>query len=199
MRKRILSILTALAVLAGLGFVGLQAASATTHASLINPNPVAAGPYHSGNIQCATDGTRINGTWDHYCPPGWHYAQVAAEDVYGSVAAPVGVVKPPVTTGSEVVPTLSQNNSPGVGTVSLKWSAAVAPVDNSVVGYEVRYRRVVDAAWVTPTASLSNVLVYTQGGLWASTAYFFQVRARYSTATDFGPWSNTLSVATDTP
>ena len=107
MHSRILRGMVVLGLLASIGGfadAGSQAApvsAAAASASLVNPNPVAAGPYHSGNIQCAQDGTRINGTWDHYCPPGWHYAQVAAVDVAGSIA-PAPVAAAPVAAPAAV-------------------------------------------------------------------------------------------------
>ena len=123
-------------------------------------------------------------------------------DFNATTKAPVGVVKPPVTTtpSGETAPVLSLSGSPGLTTVSARWTAAVATSDSTVVGYQFRWRAVTDLAWSGPVG-VSDVLAYTtpSGSLTPATAYFAQVRARYSTATDFGPWSNTLAVTTDSP
>lgn len=107
--------------------------------------------------------------------------------------APVKVTDP--ADGDETAPVLARKSAPGLTSVPLKWTAATPPAGDTVVGYQVRYRQVTDTTWGSPT-TLSNVLVYTVNGLTPETSYFFQVRARYSTSTDYGDWSNTLSVAT---
>lgn len=199
----LLSVVTALGVLTGVGIAvnGSPATAAipVVHASLINPDPIAAGPYHHGNIHCSLDGARTDGTWDHYCPSGWHYSQVAAEDVAGSIAPPVGVVKPPAaTTGDEAAPTLTANGDPNLYTIPVKWTVANPPGNDTVIGYQVHFRKTSVSSW-TSVPDLSNVLYTTVPVPTEDTQYFVQVRARYNTTDGFGPWSNTLTATTSAP
>jgi hypothetical protein len=71
----------------------------------VNPNPVAAGPVHKGNILCARDGDRLLSMFDHQCPTGFHYAQIDSTDVFDR-GGKVGATSPaasPVASGAVVI------------------------------------------------------------------------------------------------
>lgn len=205
------AVIIALAVLlvAALGLArDTSGARAATAAGLVNANPVAAGPYHQGNISCAQDGTRINGTWDHHCPPGWHYAQVDSVDVYVRTAAPSSTSTTASTTTAATttaaLATTIGGTAPGLEepvvvsttALDLAWSGAKPAADSTITGYQVHYRPSSSATWLPASPiDLDVVSAYRLSGLSAGTVYYVQVRAKY-TATSVGPWSAAVSGVT---
>ncbi len=221
MRKRILSILTALAVLAGLGFVGLQAATAAP-----------------SNASCASSRQwYINTNGSPFLLPWCGEAPGQASSVYlgkwlrgpklDPDATPVTVVKPPVTSNpaGDVDPVLS-TTSVGSQFVALSWIPDNPPTDQTVKGYCVRFKRTIDV-WdpvlsnapttttttpptdfcsstkgTSPTQNQASVTFenrvlanntthYSVSGLLINTQYEFQVRAEY-VSNSYGGWSNAV-------
>ena len=215
MRKRVIALLVALATALGVGGFALSQASAAP--ATINPNPVAAGPYHSGNITCAQDGTRTFIVWDHYCPTGFHYAQIPAQDVYGSTsgtgltqaqvqalidtAVAKALASNPVTAPAPVTgaPTLVQDDALALTTASvpLKWSGATAPSGLTIASYLVQFQKHgTTPDWASPTSRTAASPLLTVGSLTSNTTYDFRVRAVYNNS-DPGAWSNVISVTTN--
>lgn len=105
------------------------------------------------------------------------------------------VAPAPVAT-DESAPVLARNGDPTTSAVPLKWTAANPPGDDTVYAYEVRYRKALDASWIT--VNKGSFLSGTMSGLSPATLYYFQVRAKYNTSvSSFGPYSNTVSATTD--
>lgn len=194
--------LAALAV-GALALVGLAGSGVLSPASAA-PVRAAASPVLSTTERglCIKEGTgEPRSLWlvaaTGLCPaPYWGPASL--EDAFGITLPAAAPVKAPMVVDkdeAEAAPVLAKKSSPGINSVPLKWTAATPPAGDTVVGYQLRLRKVSETVWGAPT-TLSNVLAYTVTGLTAETSYFFQVRARYSTSTDYGDWSNTLPVAT---
>ena len=219
-RKRILSLITALAMALGIGgFAVMQATAAPAHATVA----AASSPVLSTTVRalCIKRGTgEPRSLWvvadTGLCPePYWGPATL--EQAFG-IGTPVGVVKPPVTSNpaGDTDPVLSVT-SVGSQSVAFAWTADNPPTDQTVKSYCVRYKRTIDTwdtanTYVTkcvgsttgkPTATtdgtrafetrvdVGKILHATVGGLLLNTQYEAQVRAEY-VDNSFGGWSNAV-------
>lgn len=202
MRNRILAALAVLALALGVG--GLAA----THADAA-PAPTAQTLSTTERGLCIKQGTgEPRSLWlveaTGLCPaPYWGPASLEDAfriDVAALVKAEVtrqGKVATAKPAADEAAPTLAANGSPNITAIPLKWTAANPPGDDTVSGYEVRYRKTSVASWTTVPA-LGNVLSTSLVVPAPATQYLVQVRAQYNTTSGgYGPWSNTLTATTD--
>ena len=200
MRKRIIISLTAAAMLLGVGGFAVAQASTQDRGWCIQN-----GTGNPANLWLDKDGN---------CPKGWWgptsmdaaadasivtlQAEVKAltdrVNALEDAGTPVKVVAP----SDEAAPALSANGSPSLTDIPVKWTKADPPGNDTVVGYQIRFRKTSVASWTT-NAPLANVLYTTVAVPFSGTQYFVQVRAQYNTTDGFGPWSNTLTATTDIP